>query len=631
MTNPKKIDGYTVVEQIGAGSSSVVFKVADEDGEAFALKLFHNSLNLRGSLKKRLLSEARTLEKVKSPRVARLYKVGETEDSMYLVMELVAGEPLDIVAESKPLSGLQLMSAIAGLVEALRDTHACGVTHRDLKPANVILGPDGVKMIDFGLSTIEDANASTRSVISGGTPAWMSPEQAIGKPVGPSSDIFSLGLVIAFLTTGANPFGQGKPDALIYRIVNEEPDLEGIPEGLRPLVESCLKKDPAERPSIEQVQRFIYELGDEGLDSDATLVASQTLLANFGSNDHPGTPFSSKNRPRRKLGLVPKLTVGVVAVASILAVLALVPSSGQLNFDYVDRTTNNRPVFDSSILIQFADNSTREIQLPSGQTPSDLPDSFSEDAGEWKSGQVINFSVVSEIDDWSTGDTRVNFPRYFQLFRMGRPHTITMELTDARINFYASWGAINLDSDSTSSLVGFANRSDEAAYRNSRVSLLASCKRDEEEVIRGLVGGSLSFNSDYTSAKDEMYRNMPQTLSHASYRSRLSGLSEQMFLNQLSSVSPERNGNASQLSEQIILAVRDVYTTHYDLLDTVQWVGDTMVREPRYEGNYDELYSREFLLWGAAETSLAQATSRLRAEITSQAEFVCSADFPELQ
>jgi len=589
LTTPEKIDGYTVVEQIGAGSSSVVFKVADEDGGTFALKLFHTGLNLKGSLKKRLLSEARTLEKVKSPRVARLFKVGETEESMYLLMELVAGKPLDVVAESSPLSGLQLMSAIVGLVEALRDTHACGVIHRDLKPANVILGPDGVKMIDFGLSTIEDANASTRSVISGGTPAWMSPEQAIGKPVGPSSDIFSLGLVIAFLTTGKNPFGQGKPDALIYRIVNEEPDLEGIPEGLRPLVESCLRKDPADRPSIEQVERFIGELGDDGLDSDATLVASQTILANLGSSDFSGTAFPSKGQPRRKLGLVPKLTVGLVTVGSIFAVLALVPSSGQLNFDYVDRTTNNRPVFDSSILIEFEDKSTREIQLPSGETPSDLPDSFSENAGEWQSGQAISLSVVSEIEEWSSGDTTVSFPRYFHLIRMGTPYTITMELTDARINFYASWGAINLDSNSASSLVGFVSRSDEGDYRNSRVSLLASCKRDEEEAIRRLVGGSLSFNSDYTSAREEVYRNMPETLSHASYRSRLSGLSEQMFISQLNSVSPEQNGNASQLSEEVILAVRDVYTTHYDLLDTVQWVGDTMVREPRYEGTYDDL------------------------------------------
>jgi len=127
-----------------------------------------------------------------------------------------------------------------------------------------------------------------------------------------------------------------------------------------------------------------------------------------------------------------------------------------------------------------------------------------------------------------------------------------------------------------------------------------------------------------------MYRVMPSTLSHASYRSRLQELADGMFDRQLGAGNPENSGSSSELSDSIILAVREVYDAHFDLIQIVELVGNTMVNQPRYYGNYDDLYQREFALWTNGETSLNRATTGVTNAIRDQAEFVCYSQFPEL-
>ena len=624
MNLPDFIDGYEVIEQIGAGSSSVVYKVKDKNDEIFALKLFHVGLNLTGSLKKRFLSEARTLEKVSSARTARLFRVGETDSSLYLVMELVEGKPLDQLVEDRPLSGLQLQSTIAGLVEALADTHASGVTHRDLKPANIIVGPDGLKVIDFGLSSVEDANASTRSIISGGTPAWLSPEQAIGRDVGPSSDIFSLGLVIAFLATGKNPFGQGKPDALIYRIVNESPDLSEVPDGLRKLVESCLQKDPADRPSIAQVASYVADIDSGGLGSEQTLVASKTMVASFGDAQKTAVSDPHKTSPRRRVSNGSKVAVAALALVSLVAGLALLPAQGDLEIRYINESDRNAPIFDSSLLLGFEDRSTRQINLPVGKT-ADL----SEFAGEWRAGEEVTLSIEYEIDQWSSEKTTIEVPRFFSIFRAGQPYFVTLILSDDKIDFYGSWSEIDSEFDRALNHLAFASRSNELSYERQKILERAECVVDEKSRLTRLVGASTKFSQQYRASKDEMYRVMPDTLSHASYRSRLQELADGMFDRQLGAGNPEISGNSSELSDSIILAVRDLYDAHFDLIEIVELVGNTMVNQPRW-GTYDDIYQREFALWTNGETSLNRATTGVTNAIRDQAEFVCYSQFPEL-
>jgi serine/threonine protein kinase len=154
------------------------------------------------------------------------------------------------VKDGGPLPLASVLTLAAGLAEALGAIHRVGVVHRDLKPSNVLLGADGPRVIDFGISRAAERTALTESGAVMGSPGFMSPEQATGRgQVGTASDVFSLGAVLTFAATADGPFGGGTIPALLYRVVNEEPDLTRVPARLRPLIERCLAKSPAARPT----------------------------------------------------------------------------------------------------------------------------------------------------------------------------------------------------------------------------------------------------------------------------------------------------------------------------------------------------------------------------------------------
>jgi serine/threonine protein kinase len=168
----------------------------------------------------------------------------------WLATAYVPGPSLaEAVNEHGPLPEASLLALAAGLAEALAAIHAAGVTHRDLKPSNVLLAEDGPRVIDFGISRAAESTTLTQTGLTIGSPGFMSPEQAIGTEVGPPSDIFSLGTVLAFAATGKGPFGGGTTASLLYRVVHETPDLDGVPAAVRPVIERCLVKDPAQRPT----------------------------------------------------------------------------------------------------------------------------------------------------------------------------------------------------------------------------------------------------------------------------------------------------------------------------------------------------------------------------------------------
>lgn len=632
MELPKEIDGYKVVEQLGAGSSSVVYRVSDSENNQYALKLFHQGLNLSGSLKKNFVAEAKTLEKIASNRIARFHKLGEYQGTFYLLIDLVEGKALDRLIEDGPLSGLQLQSAINGLIEALRDTHASGVTHRDLKPANIMLGPDGLKVIDFGLSTLEDANASTRSVISGGTPAWLSPEQAIGKSVGPESDIFSLGLVIAFMATGKNPFGQGKPDALIYRIVNEEPDLSDLPEALRAIVERCLAKEPADRPQIDEIADFVLALESGGLDAGQTHVASKTTIASFGNMASKAsaakTPTqNAPGKPRRRGFWAAIISAGALVV---LVILAFLPSKGDLVLNYVSAVNTNRLIFDSALEIQYPDATSQLVGLPIGSVETNNK-AFSEDLGQWQGGERYSLQIISEVDEMTTKTTSFEIPRSFSIFNAGRTYFVTVYVTDERFELYGTWSEIEPSTQEEGNLIAFALRQNEQDWKQQRVAALSLCKVEEEDRIEKLVGGATGFWGFFVQREQAMYQGMPATLSHYSYRTRLYNLSDELFSELLATPSPELNGNAAKLSNETVVATRAVYSAMNDLIDTTQWLGDFINNNQRYNGNYWDMYSREFAVLEMSDQVLASAIQNLSTSISDDALYICEPQFPELK
>jgi eukaryotic-like serine/threonine-protein kinase len=188
---------------------------------------------------------------------APVVDAGEGEQP-WLATTLVAGPSLaDAVEELGPLPEATVWRLAAGLAEALAEVHSCGLVHRDLKPSNVLLAADGPRVIDFGISRALDGTVITGTGMFMGTPAFMSPEQASGTPVGPASDVFSLGGVLTFAATGSGPFGDGNPVAMVYRVVHGEPLHGEMPAALRDLVTRCLTKRPEDRATLAELMEII--------------------------------------------------------------------------------------------------------------------------------------------------------------------------------------------------------------------------------------------------------------------------------------------------------------------------------------------------------------------------------------
>ncbi|MYR61843.1 protein kinase, partial [Streptomyces sp. SID625] len=189
----------------------------------------------------------------------------------WLATAFVPGPSLaEAVAAHGPLPVPAVLTLGRLLAEALSEVHAGGLVHRDVKPGNVVLGRDGPHLIDFGIARSAAATALTAPDAVIGTPGFLSPEQTRvrGGTVGPASDLFSLGCVLAYAATGRPPFGGGAADALLYRTVHDRPDLDGVPDdgGLRALLERCLAKEPGDRPTAAGVAA---ELAPDGPDPEA--------------------------------------------------------------------------------------------------------------------------------------------------------------------------------------------------------------------------------------------------------------------------------------------------------------------------------------------------------------------------
>jgi eukaryotic-like serine/threonine-protein kinase len=176
----------------------------------------------------------------------------------------IPGEDLGThVRRHGPLPLPRLRELAAGLSEALRDIHRAGMVHRDLKPANVMLAEDGPRVIDFGISRAAEfapADVLTQTGRVMGTPPYMSPEQfSSPQDVGPAADVFSLGSVVVYAATGRGPFDSPSPYETAIRVVDGEPELDGVPEELLPFIRLCLEKHPESRPTTDELLAFLRD------------------------------------------------------------------------------------------------------------------------------------------------------------------------------------------------------------------------------------------------------------------------------------------------------------------------------------------------------------------------------------
>jgi Protein kinase domain len=230
-----------------------VFLGQSRSGRPVAVKLIRPELAEDPQFRDRFAREVDAARRVSAFHTAAVVDADPAADPPWLVTDYVAGPSLQEAVAHRPLSPMTVRVLGSDLAEGLAAIHASGLVHRDLKPSNVILANDAARVIDFGIARALDATSQTASRVVIGTPSYMSPEQARGHMVSPPSDVFSLGTVLAFAATGRSPFGTGPAEAVIYRVVHDDPELTGLPPALADLVIACLAKNPDERPGVPDI------------------------------------------------------------------------------------------------------------------------------------------------------------------------------------------------------------------------------------------------------------------------------------------------------------------------------------------------------------------------------------------
>ncbi|MDX3801516.1 protein kinase domain-containing protein [Streptomyces sp. AK04-3B] len=265
-SDPARIADHRLLGRLGAGGMGVVYLARTPGGALVALKVLLAEYAEEPGFKERFRREVEVARRVDSPWAVPLVDADADADAPWLATAFVPGPSLgEAVAGYGPLPehGVRLLGA--RLAEALGEVHRAGLVHRDLKPGNVLIAHDGPRLIDFGIARAPEDTALTATGLVVGTPGYLSPEQATGPggdDIGPESDVFSLGCVLAFAATGRAPFGSGAVDALLYRAAHDPADLDGIPAALREVVEACLEKDPARRPDAAELVRRLTAEGE---------------------------------------------------------------------------------------------------------------------------------------------------------------------------------------------------------------------------------------------------------------------------------------------------------------------------------------------------------------------------------
>ncbi|MGW2628385.1 serine/threonine-protein kinase [Streptomyces chattanoogensis] len=257
---PEYAGQYRLEARLGAGGMGVVHLARSSSGLLLAVKVIHAEFAQDPEFRGRFRQEVAAARRVSGAFTAPVVDADPDAGRPWMATLHIPGPTLsDHVKRNGPLPPAEVRRLASGLAEALRDIHRAGVVHRDLKPGNVLLAADGPKVIDFGISRPSDSEMRTETGKLIGTPPFMAPEQfQRPREVGPAADVFALGSVLVHAATGSGPFDSESPYLVAYQVVHDEADLAGVPEELVPLIESCLAKDPADRPTPGELMELLH-------------------------------------------------------------------------------------------------------------------------------------------------------------------------------------------------------------------------------------------------------------------------------------------------------------------------------------------------------------------------------------
>ncbi|MET8233556.1 serine/threonine-protein kinase [Micromonospora sp. NPDC005298] len=327
---------YRLVDQIGAGGMSVIWRARDEVlDRVVALKVLAPSLAADARFRDMVREEARAAAQLVHPHVTSVHDYGETVDpdgsiTSFVVMELLSGEELELRLTEGPLPWAEAVEVGAQIADALAAAHRLGIVHRDITPANVMMTATGVKVLDFGIATRIGAPDEDEDGGTFGTPAYVAPERLDGAPAQPASDVYSLGVLLHEALTGRVPYPADTWEQLSAALADGPPptlaDLPELPPAVARICLRCLSRDAAGRPTARQVATT---LRDQLLPAEAPAPVP-TLPLPPGPVPVPATvdvpaehAAQPSGRRRRRLALL--LVPAVLAVGLALAGVALLP------------------------------------------------------------------------------------------------------------------------------------------------------------------------------------------------------------------------------------------------------------------------------------------------------------------
>ncbi|MET8141802.1 WD40 repeat domain-containing serine/threonine-protein kinase [Sphaerisporangium sp. NPDC005288] len=286
--DPQRVGGYWLAGRLGAGGQGVVYEAYDAEGSRVAIKVLHGHSADDADSRERMRRETAAAQRVASFCTARVLAADIAGERPYIVSEYVEGPDLRrALARGRRFAGGDLHRLATAIATALAAIHEAGVVHRDLKPDNVLLGPDGPRVIDFGIARTLDMSL-TATGQTAGTPTYMAPEVFGGTRAGMPADVFAWGAIVLFAATGADPFMADNIGAVMHRVLSIHPDLDVLPPSLRGLVGAALAKDPTARPTAPELLLALVS-GDGRLDM-ARLLVEGTRTAGGMSRRPAGDP-----------------------------------------------------------------------------------------------------------------------------------------------------------------------------------------------------------------------------------------------------------------------------------------------------------------------------------------------------
>ncbi|GAA0329666.1 protein kinase [Actinoallomurus spadix] len=295
-----QVGPYRLVATLGKGGMGVVHRAVDDAGREVALKVVRGEYAEDTTFRRRLAREVDTMRRVRSPYVAEVLDADVAAERPYIVTRFIDGHPLDgVVRAAGPLSGGPLARVAIGLAEALTAIHEAGVVHRDLKPNNVMMVDGAPVVIDFGIAHAVDAARLTRTGLVVGTPGYIGPELFDGKAPGPAVDVYGWAATVAYAATGRAPYGGGSLEAVLARILSGNPDLDGVPPSLVPLLRTALAREPEARPPAAELAARVRALDLGAPPSIAATALSPAVDAAGPTGSPPGS------RPAGPLGAPP--------------------------------------------------------------------------------------------------------------------------------------------------------------------------------------------------------------------------------------------------------------------------------------------------------------------------------------